>query len=129
MLTFEKFKRAFELSRIILAAETLECTFVHLLKLSNGILEITKEQFIIFVNRSKEKAFTYTMSGMTFPNEADLFEFSDSSESPRDNLKHDVDLDDKPAALAKTNKSDPNEKSKVEPEILLSATKSHDKLP
>ena len=69
------------------------------------------------------------MSGMTFPNEADLFEFSDSSESPRDNLKHDVDLDDKPAALAKTNKSDPNEKSKVEPEILLSATKSHDKLP
>ena len=88
LLTFEKFKRAFELSRIILAQETLECTFIHLLKLSHGVLEITKEQFINFVNRSKEKALTYTISGMTFPNEADLFEFSDSSQpSPKNSVK------------------------------------------
>ena len=43
LLTFEQFKRAFELSRIILKEDTLECTFIHLLKLSNGIFSITKD--------------------------------------------------------------------------------------
>ena len=107
VLTFEKFKRAFELSRITLREDTLECTFIHLLKLSNGILEISKSEFIKFVNQSKEKAFTYTMSGMTFPNEADLFEFSDSEP---DGINQGVDLNNDPVPMAGTTKSDPFDK-------------------
>ena len=115
-MRFEQFKRAFELSRITLKEDTLECTFVYLLNLSNGILEISKEQFISFVNKSKEKAFTYTMSGMTFPNEADLFDFSLSAEeqSQEQKLEHDVDLDDGMKALAGTTKSDPLAKTQGE---------------
>ena len=106
-MNFEQFKRAFSLSKINLAEETLECTFIHLLKLNNRILDIGKEQFISFINRSKEKAFTYTMSGMTFPNEAELFNISDSDEpSDQSNLERDTELNNK--SLGKTNKSDPN---------------------
>ena len=106
-MNFEQFKRAFQLSKINLADETLECTFIHLLKLNNRILDIGKEQFINFINRSKEKAFTYTMSGMTFPNEAELFNISDSDEpSDQSNLERDTELNNK--SLGKTNKSDPN---------------------
>ena len=114
-LTFEQFKRAFQLSSISLAPETLECTFIHLLKLNNRILEIEKDHFISFINRSKEKAFTYTMSGMTFPNEAELFDISDSEE-PSDNLERDTELNNK--SLGKTNKSDPTKHPIVSPQEL-----------
>ena len=109
------------MANINLAPETLECTFIHLLKLNNRILEIAKEQFISFINRSKEKAFTYTMSGMTFPNEAELFDISDS-EDPTDqsNLERDTELNNK--SLGKTNKSDPNKYSIVNPKELVQNT-------
>ena len=109
------------MANINLAPETLECTFIHLLKLNNRILEIGKEEFIGFINRSKEKAFTYTMSGMTFPNEAELFDISDSEDpTEQSNLERDTELNNK--SLGKTNKSDPNKYSIVNPKELVQNT-------
>ena len=69
---------------------------------------------------------------MTFPNEAELFNISDSEEhSDQSNLERDTELNNK--SLGKTNKSDPNKHPIVKQQELnqnnLTNTISDSKLP
>jgi hypothetical protein len=50
-----------------LKEDTLECAFIYLLRKSNKVLKIPKEEVLNFIHESSKSACDLTMTGKKFP--------------------------------------------------------------
>ena len=63
-----------------IAQETLECALVYLLRLSGNYLKVSEQAMLQFVQECKREAQSHTASGMSFPIQDELLEYSQSEE-------------------------------------------------
>jgi len=64
-----------------LAKETFECAFIALLRKSENVLEVTKKTMVEFIQESSRSAMDLTATGMAFPLEMELLEYSESEDN------------------------------------------------
>ena len=68
------------LNELGIAQETLECAFVYLLRLSGNYLNVSEQAMLQFITECRRDAQSHTASGMSFPIQDELLEYSESEE-------------------------------------------------
>ena len=63
-----------------LTKETFECAFITLLRKSENVLEVPKMTMVQFIQDCSRSAMDLTATGMAFPLEMELLEYSESDE-------------------------------------------------